>query len=135
MQAHSLIIITFLFQGIRFSQTVLFQTIEFIISTVFVHIEFNIKAVLFQSIHLSISTQFSFIRSINRALSDATTPSGPGSDGNLGLLHISQSSSIIGTSPSDYLVSYPCHLLGMGSYPSVELQSVYIPSRLGNWFR
>ena len=59
-------------------------------------------------------------------LSGATTPGqrGPGSDGNKGVLHIPQSSSIAGTSPSDCLVSYPGHSLG-GSYPSAEKQSVY----------
>ena len=53
----------FLFQAIQFSQTVLFKTIQF-----------------------SISTQFSSIWSLDRALSGATTPghSGPGSDGNEG---------------------------------------------------
>ena len=47
-------------------------------------------------------------------LSGATTPgqSGPGSDGNEGVLCIPQSSSIAGTSSSDCLVSYPGHLLG-----------------------
>ena len=52
-------------------------------------------------------------------LSGATTPgpSGPGSDGNEGVLCIPQSSSIAGTSPSDSLVSYPGHSLGE-SYPS-----------------
>ena len=41
-------------------------------------------------------------------LPGATLPgqSGPGSDGNKGVLGIPQSSSIIGTSPSDCLVSY-----------------------------
>ena len=49
------------------------------------------------------STLFSSIWPIDRALSGATTPgkSGPGSDGNDGVLHIPQSSSITGTSPSD----------------------------------
>ena len=50
--------------------------------------------------------------------------SGPGSDGNEGVLRIPQSSSIAGTSPSDCLVSYPGHSLG-SSYPSAEVQSVY----------
>ena len=47
------------------------------------------------------------------ALSSATTTgqSGPGSDGNEGVLHIPQSSSIAGTSPSDSLVSYAGHSL------------------------
>ena len=43
--------------------------------------------------------------------SGATTPgqSGHGSDGNKGVLHIPQSSSIIGASLSDCLVSYQGH--------------------------
>ena len=58
-------------------------------------------------------------------LSGASTPgqSGPGSDGNEGVLCISQSSSITGTSPSDCLVSYP--LWRVGSYPSTEMLVVY----------
>ena len=62
-----------------------------------------------------------------RPLSGATTPgqSGPGSDGNEGVLCIPQSSSIIGTLPSDCLVSYPGHSLVGGAYPSEEKQSVY----------
>ena len=64
---------------------------------------------------------------MDRALSGATTPgqSGPGSDGNEGVLRIPQSSSIAGTSPSDCLVSYPGHSFGGGSYPSSEKQSMY----------
>ena len=60
-------------------------------------------------------------------LSGATTSgqSGPGSDGNKGVLCIPQSSSLTGTSPSDCLGSYPGHSLGGGSYPSAEKQSVY----------
>ena len=60
-------------------------------------------------------------------MSGATTPgqSGPGSNGNKGVLRIPQSSSITGTSPSDCLVSYPGHSLGGGSYPSAEIQSAY----------
>ena len=60
------------------------------------------------------------------AISGATTPgqSGPGSDGNEGVLRIPQSSSTAGTSPSDCLVSYPGHSL-VGSYSSAEVQSVY----------
>ena len=43
------------------------------------------------------------------SVSGATTPdqSGPGSDGSKEVLHIPQSPSITGTSPSDCLVSYP----------------------------
>ena len=71
--------------------------------------------------------QFSSIQSTDRALSGATVPgqSGPGSDGNEGVLHIPQSSSITGTSPSDCLVSFPGHSLGAGSYRSTELHSLY----------
>ena len=59
-------------------------------------------------------------------LSGATTPgqSGPGSDGNEGVLHIPQNFNLNRTSPSDCLVSYPGHSLE-GSYPSAEKQSVY----------
>ena len=58
---------------------------------------------------------FSSIWPIDRTLSGATTQgqSGPGSDGNEGMLCIPQSSSIIGTSPSDCLVAYPGHSLGV----------------------
>ena len=47
----------------------------------------------------------SSISSIDRTLSGATTPckSGPGSDGNKGVLCIPQSSSITGAAPSDFL--------------------------------
>ena len=53
------------------------------------------------------------IWSIDRTLLVATTPgrSGPGSDGNKGILCIPQSSSVTGTTPSD-LVLYPGHSLG-----------------------
>ena len=49
----------------------------------------------------------------------ATAPgqSGPGNDGNKGVIRIPQSSSITGTSPSDCLVSYPGHLWGGGLNP------------------
>ena len=47
----------------------------------------NVKTVLFQAIQFSLSTQFSSIWPINKALSGATTPgqSGHGSDGNKGV--------------------------------------------------
>ena len=87
------------------------------------------KTVPFQTIQFSISMQFSSIWPLDRALLDATTPgqSGSGSDGNEGVLCIPQSSSITGTSPSDCLVSYPGHSLGVGGrdFPSAEVQSVY----------
>ena len=59
-------------------------------------------------------------------LSGTTTPgqSGPGRDGNEGVLHIPQSSSITEASPSTCLVSYAGHLLEE-SYPSAEMQLVY----------
>ena len=53
---------------------------------------------------------------IDRTLSGVTTPgqSGPGSDGNEGVFHIPQSSSITGASPSDCLVLYPGHSFFFG---------------------
>ena len=61
-------------------------------------------------------------------LSGATTPGqgGPGSDGNEGVLHIHQSSSITGTSTLDCLVSYTRTLVVEGgSYPSAKKQLVH----------
>ena len=77
------------------------------------------KTVPFQIIQFCTSTQ-------DRTLSGATTPgqSRPGSDGNEGVLHISQSSCISGMSPSDCIVSYSGHSL-REFYPSAEKQSVY----------
>ena len=68
----------------------------------------------------------SSIWSIDRTLSDATTPdkSGPGNNGNEGVLRIPQSSSITGASPTDYLVSYLGHSLEE-FYSSAEMQLVY----------
>ena len=59
-------------------------------------------------------------------LSGVTTPgqSGPESDSNEGVACISQSYSIIGTSTSDCLVTYPGYSL-VGSNPSTEKQLVY----------
>ena len=76
-------------------------------SKVFVYKQLNVKIILFQIVQLRISTQFSSIWPIDKTLSDATNSgqSGPGSDGNEGVLCIPQSSSITGTSPSDCLVS------------------------------
>ena len=96
----------------------------------------NMEIVLFQVIQFSIIAQFSSIWPIDRTLSGATTPgpSGPGSDGNKGVLHIPQSSSITGISPSDCLMLYPGHLLGGGVLPLCrDVVSVfYSPSQLGN---
>ncbi len=64
---------------------------------------------------------------MDRALSGATTPgqSGPGSDGNEGVLSSPQSSNTAGTSSSDCLVTYPGHSFGVESLPFAEVQSVY----------
>ena len=115
------------------SKTVLFQTIQFSTQKQFSFKQFNlayvrslnIKIVLFQAIQFSISIQFSSILPIYRTLSGAITlgQSRPGSDGNEGVLRIPQGSSITGTSPSDCLVSYLGHSLGVGPYPSREKQS------------
>ena len=66
---------------------------------------------MIQTIQFSLSTQFSSILPLNRTLSGDTIPSqsGPGIDGNEGVLRILQSSSITEASPSDYLVLYPGH--------------------------
>ena len=81
------------------------------------------KTVPFQTIQFSLSMQFSSIQPIDRALSGATIlwQREPGSNGNEGVLSISQSPNITGTSPSNFFMSYPGHL----SYPSAEVQSVY----------
>ena len=96
-----------LFQTLEFRQTVLFQRIKLSTRTFFIHSQLNVKAVQFQTIRFSISLQFNSILPIDRILSGATTPgqSVPGSNGNEGILHILQSSSIIGTSPPDCFVS------------------------------
>ena len=84
------------------------------------------KSVLLQTILFSISTPFSSVWPIDRTLSGATTPgqSGAGNNDNNGVLCILQSSSITGTSPSNYLVSYPEHSL-VESYLSADMKSVY----------
>ena len=103
------------------SKTVLFQTILLSINTIS-----KSKTVLIQENPFSISTLFSSILPTDKTLSGATTPrqNGPVSDGNEGVLRIPSNSSITWTSPSDCFVTYPRHLL-WGSYPSVEVQSVY----------
>ena len=84
--------------------------------------------IIFAVIFVSFSAQWFFLvfLPIDRALSGATIPdqSGSGSNGNEGVLYISQRSSIIGNLPSDCSVSYPGYSLGR-SYPSAEVQSVY----------
>ena len=71
------------------------------------------------------------IWSRDRTLAGATTPgqSGPGSDGIERVLHIPQSSSITGASPSDCLESYPRRSFGGGSYSPAEMQSGYSTSQ------
>ena len=95
----------------------------------------NIKTVLSQT-----STQFkcqTVLWAIERTLSDATTPgySGPGSDGNEGVLLIPQSSSISEASPSDCLVSYPGHSLREEVLPLYReaVGAFYSPSWLGHF--
>ena len=84
--------------------------------------QLNVQTVLLQAIQFSISMQFSSIWLVYRALSGATTSgqSGPGSDGNKGALRILQSSSITGTSPSDYLVPYPEHSVLGGDFTPLQ---------------
>ena len=92
-----------------------------------------IQTVLFQTIQFRISTLFSSIWFKDKTLSGATTPghSEPESDGNEGVLRISQSSSITRISPSDCLVSYLEHSFGE-SYSSAEKHIFYSPSQLGH---
>ena len=76
----------------------------------------------------------SSIRPKDRTLSSATTSevSGPGSDDNEAVLRISQSSSIMGASTSDSLMSYQEYSLGGGLTPSTVMQSVY-STTLAGW--
>ena len=114
--------------AIQFSETVLFQIIQFSLNTVSIS-----KTVLLQRIQFCISTQFSSVWPINRTLLGATTPgqSKPGSDGNEEVLSIPQSSSITETSPSDCLVSYPGHLLGVLPLRRSAVGVFYSPRRQG----
>ena len=69
-----------------------------------------------------------------RTLSDAITlgQSVPGSNGNEGVLHIPQSSSTTGASPSDCLISYPGHSLAGGVLPSAKMQPIFSTTS-ANW--
>ena len=69
---------------------------------------FNVKNSSISN-HFSKITQFSSIWAIDRTLSGVTTPGHgkPGSDGNEEVLLIPRGCSNIGTSPSEFLVSYP----------------------------
>ena len=75
--------------------------------------------------------QFSSIWPIDLTLSGATTPdqSGPGGDGSKEMLHIPQSSAITGTSPSNFLVSYPEHSLGGGLTPQQRCNQCILQSK------
>ena len=55
MQVQSLIVKTFLFQVIQFSQI---QTIQFSISIIFIYTQLNVKTVLFKVIQFSINIHF-----------------------------------------------------------------------------
>ena len=79
--------------------------------------------------------QFSSFLPIDRTLSKAATPvqSGSGSNGNEGVLHIPQSSSITGTSPSYCLVSYSGHSGGGLPLCRDAVSVLYSPSRLGKF--
>ena len=97
-------------------KTVLFQVIQFSISMRFKCQNSSIlnnsvehKYALWMQKNSKLSKLwFSSIWPIDRTQSDATTlgQSGLGSDGNKGVFHIPESSSLIGTLPSDCLVSY-----------------------------
>ena len=78
------------------------------ISIIYCQIHFYTLTIQFQTVQFNISTQITCIWPIVRTLSGVTTPSqsGPGSDGNKGVLHIPQSSFINGASSSDCLVTY-----------------------------
>ena len=80
----------------------------------------------------------SCILPIQRTPSGATIPgqSEPGSFGNDGVLHITQSSSNAEASPSNYFVLYPGHSLGGGVLPICRdaVDVFYIFSRLGHIF-
>ena len=74
----------------------------------------------------------SSIWSTNRTLSGATTPgqSGPGNDGNIGILYIPQSSIITGSLASESLVPFP--LVGMVLLLCRDAVGVFCsPSHLG----
>ena len=113
----------------------------------------NVRTVLLQAIHFSISTQFSFIWPIDRTLSGATTPrqSGPGSDDNeeelqhywnhtirlfrvisrahLGeILPLAEMQSVYFTVSVDWVTG---HMLGE-TYHSAEMQPVH-SAALADW--
>ena len=82
-------------------KTILFQAIQFRICTQFK----SQKTVLFQVIQFNINTKLGSIRLIDNTLPGATSmgQSGPGGNGNEGVLHVPPNPSIIGNSPPDCL--------------------------------
>ena len=97
----------------------------------FIYTQLNVKAFQLLTIEFSIIGQFSSIWPIDRTLPDAATPgqSRTGSDGNKGILRISQCSSITRYSLSDCLIPYPGQKLEE-SHPSAVMQSVFLLSQL-----
>ena len=94
----------FYFKQFNLLKQFLIQTTQLILSTFFK----TSKIVLFLIIQFCISMQLSSIWLIDRTLSGATTPgqNGPVSNSNEEVLRFVQSSSITGTSSSDFFVSY-----------------------------
>ena len=77
----------------------------------------------FLIVRFNVSHLFAHILNVKLLLSANTLgQSGPGSNSNEGVIHIPQSFKT-GASPSDCLMSYPGHSLGV--YSSGEIQSVY----------
>ena len=113
---------------VKWFQVLLCITDSSIKHQLFVYTQLNDQAVQFQTIQFSISHLLTLSLNAKQfyLTYGATTPcqSGPGSDGNEEVLHISQSFRISGVSPSDCLMSYPGHSQGE-CYPSEEIQSVY----------
>ena len=118
------------------SKTVPSQAIQFSISTQFKckyslivkkHFYFKLLSLVKQFQFKQFSLAVSSIQLIDRARSSATIPdqSGPGSNGNEGVLYIPQTSIITETSPSDCLVSYIRTIVRGGLTLSAEAQSVY----------
>ena len=81
------------------------------------------KLFFFQTIQFIISTHVICNRPTDRTLSGTNSRGqrGPASDGNEGVLHIPQSSTITANLPLDCLVSYPGHSF-LESYSSAEMQ-------------
>ena len=81
----------------------------------------NVKTVLFQTFHFSLSTLFNSFWIIGWKLSTAVTlgQRGQGSNDNEGVFYIPQNSSITETPPSDCLGSYLGHsFVACGGYKS-----------------